>query len=56
MAAVIFVAEINAHNLIRFTDICLEISLTIILAKHNTTLDHAMTPPLTWTACTTVAL
>jgi len=27
MAAMIFVAEINAHNLIRFTDICLEISL-----------------------------
>jgi hypothetical protein len=44
------------YNLIRFTDICLQILLTIIPAKHDITLDHVMTRPLIWTACTAVAL
>ena len=43
------------YNLIRFTDICLELSFIIILAKHDTTFDHLMTRPLIWTACTAVA-
>jgi hypothetical protein len=41
-------------NLIRFTDICLELSLTIILAKHDTKLDYVMTRPLIWAAFTSV--
>ena len=43
-------------NLIRFTDICLQLSLLIFLAKHETTLDHAMTLPLIWRAFPAVAL
>jgi len=44
------------YNLIRFTDFCLDLSLTIILAKHDTTLDHVMTRTLIWIACTVLAL
>ena len=35
---------------------CLDIPLTIILAKHDTALDHVMTPPTNWAVCTAVAL
>ena len=44
------------YNLIRFTDICLKLSLKIIPAKHDTPLYHVMTRSLIWTACTAVAL
>jgi len=44
------------YNLIRFTDFCLEISLTIFLAKYDTTLDHVMTRPIIWTASIAVTL
>ena len=44
------------YNLIRFADICIELSPIITLAKHVTTSDHVMTLPLIRTACTAVAL
>jgi len=43
------------YNLIRFTDICLELSLIIFLAKHDISLDHVVTRSLIWTACTAEA-
>jgi hypothetical protein len=44
------------YILIRCTDICLELSLTIILVKHDTTLDHVITRPLIWTVRAAVVL
>ena len=43
-------------NLFHFNDICLKLSLTVIPAKHDKTLDHVMTRPLIWTARTAVEL
>ena len=49
VGAVFFVTRLSGilrialmYNLIHFTDICLELLLVIISAKHNTTLDHVM--------------
>ena len=44
------------YNLICFTNNCIELSLTIILAKHNTMLDNLMTRPLIWAAFIAVAI
>ena len=47
MGSVFFGAEIFVNlTLIRFTDICLRLSLTIIFAKYDTTLDDLMIRPV----------
>jgi hypothetical protein len=49
IAAVFFVTEIIVNptlGLDPFTDICIELPLTIILDKYNTKLDLLMTPPI----------